>query len=162
MTLKLRILRSLTRLVINLISLTRSLFNEKMLISNRYISGLMPNLIKKSWTDSIINAITVNLHEMPLLRCYAFFWPNLKTNHNILSLQDSKTSDGPSCIDWFLCFLPIWTSFCCSSESNWWHNLHIGKVAKTKQIVGSIKPAGAMLYCTLPRLSEISEKNWST
>ena len=49
MTLKLRILRSLTRLFIILVSLTRSLFSEKMLISNRCISGLMPNLIKKSW-----------------------------------------------------------------------------------------------------------------
>ena len=26
--------------------------SEKVLISARYISGLMPNLIKKSWTDS--------------------------------------------------------------------------------------------------------------
>ena len=52
MTLKLRILRSLTRLFIILVSLTRSLFIEKMLISNRCISGLMSNLIKKSWTVS--------------------------------------------------------------------------------------------------------------
>ena len=52
MTLKLRILRSLTRLFIILVSLTMSLFSEKTLISNRCISGLMPNLIKKSWTVS--------------------------------------------------------------------------------------------------------------
>ena len=52
MTLKLRMLRSLTRLFIILVSLTRSLFCEKMLISNRCFSGLMPNLIKKSWTVS--------------------------------------------------------------------------------------------------------------
>ena len=52
MTLKLRILRSLTRLFIILVSLTMSLFSEKMLISNRCISGFMPNLIKKSWTVS--------------------------------------------------------------------------------------------------------------
>ena len=52
MTLKLRILRSLRRLFIILVSLTRSLFSEKMLISNRCISGLLPNLIKKSWTVS--------------------------------------------------------------------------------------------------------------
>ena len=32
----------------------RSLFSEKMLISNRCISGLMPNMIKKSWTVSNI------------------------------------------------------------------------------------------------------------
>ena len=30
-----------------------TLFSEKVLISNRCIGGLMPNLIKKSWTDSI-------------------------------------------------------------------------------------------------------------
>jgi hypothetical protein len=38
-------------LFIILVSLTMTLFNEKVLISNRCISGLMPNLIKKSWTD---------------------------------------------------------------------------------------------------------------
>ena len=54
MTLKLRILRSLTRLLIILVSLTRSLFSEKMLIFNRSISGLKSNLIKKSWTDSTV------------------------------------------------------------------------------------------------------------
>jgi hypothetical protein len=30
-----------------------TLFSEKILISNRCISGLMSNLIKKSWTVSI-------------------------------------------------------------------------------------------------------------
>ena len=35
-----------------------ALFNEKVLISNRCISGLMPNLIKKSWTVSIMDPIT--------------------------------------------------------------------------------------------------------
>ena len=53
MTLKVRILQSLTRLFIILVCLTRSLFSEKMLTSNRCISGLMSNLIKKSWTVSI-------------------------------------------------------------------------------------------------------------
>ena len=52
MTLKLRILRSLTRFFIILVRLTRSLFSEKMLVSNRCISGSMSNLIKKSWTVS--------------------------------------------------------------------------------------------------------------
>ena len=33
---------------------TMTLFSEKMLISNRHISGLMPNLIKKSWTVSTV------------------------------------------------------------------------------------------------------------
>ena len=61
MTLKLRILRSFTRLFIILISLTRSLFSEKMLISNRCISGLMFNLIKKSWTVSILQLTLCNV-----------------------------------------------------------------------------------------------------
>ena len=52
MTLKVRILQSLTRLFIILVSLRMSLFSEKMLIFNRCISGLMSNLIKKSWTVS--------------------------------------------------------------------------------------------------------------
>ena len=52
MTLTVRILQSLTRLFIILVSLTMSLFSEKMLIFNRWISGLMSNLIKKSWTVS--------------------------------------------------------------------------------------------------------------
>ena len=52
MSLKLRILRSLTRLFIIFVSLMRSLFSEKMLIFNRCISGLMSNLIRKSCTVS--------------------------------------------------------------------------------------------------------------
>ena len=36
----------------NLVSLTMTLFSEKVLISNRCISGLMSKLIKKSWMDS--------------------------------------------------------------------------------------------------------------
>ena len=68
MTLKLRILRSLTRLFIILVSLTRSLFSENMLISNRCISGLMPNLIKKSWTVSNIDILLEFLTASLLLR----------------------------------------------------------------------------------------------
>ena len=37
----------------NLVGLTMTLFSNKMLISRRCIRGLMPNLIKKSWTVSI-------------------------------------------------------------------------------------------------------------
>ena len=33
------------------------IFSEKVLISNRRISGLMSNLIKKSWTDSILESL---------------------------------------------------------------------------------------------------------
>ena len=52
MILKLKMLRSLTRMFIILVSLRRSLFSEKMLIFNRCISGLMSNWIKKSWKVS--------------------------------------------------------------------------------------------------------------
>ena len=43
-----------------LVGLTMTLFSEKMLISHRYIHGLMPNLIKKSWT---VSSIYIRLHE---------------------------------------------------------------------------------------------------
>ena len=46
--LKNRILRCSRRLFIILVSLTVTLFIGKMLISTRYICGLMPNLIKKN------------------------------------------------------------------------------------------------------------------
>jgi len=36
-----------------------TLFSEKVLISNRYISRLMPNLIRKSWTDSRLKIIII-------------------------------------------------------------------------------------------------------
>ena len=39
-------------LIIILLSLMMTLFSEKVLISNRYIGVLMPNLSKKSCTDS--------------------------------------------------------------------------------------------------------------
>ena len=52
MTLKVGILPSLRRLFIILVGLTMTSFSEKMLISNICIRGLMPNLIKKSWTVS--------------------------------------------------------------------------------------------------------------
>ena len=45
----------MSALFIILVSLTMTLFSEKVHISNRCISGLMLNLIKKSWTDSIAN-----------------------------------------------------------------------------------------------------------
>ena len=53
-------MKFLSALFIILVSLTMTLFSEKVLISNRCISGLMANLIKKSWTDSIVS----------LLRCF--------------------------------------------------------------------------------------------
>ena len=49
MTLKIRISKSLTRLFIILAGLAMIWFSEKILVSNIYKHGLMPNLIKKSW-----------------------------------------------------------------------------------------------------------------
>ena len=66
MTLKVRILRCLRRLFINLVSLTMTWFSEKMLVSTRCIHGFMSNLIKKSWTDSIECA--PNCKTRPLLK----------------------------------------------------------------------------------------------
>ena len=42
----------MSALFITLVGLTITLFSDKMLISHRCISGLMPNLIKKSRIDS--------------------------------------------------------------------------------------------------------------
>ena len=50
----------MSALFIILVSLMMTLFSEKVLIYNRCISGLMPNLIKKSWTDSCIYATCFN------------------------------------------------------------------------------------------------------
>ena len=74
MTLKLRILRSLTGLFIILVSLMRSLFSEKMLISNRCISGLMSNLMKKSWTVSNLDRMLIHFNKCKLdAICYIFY-----------------------------------------------------------------------------------------
>ena len=52
MTLEIRTLGCLRRLFIILLSLTVTLFSEKMLISTRCTSGFMLNLHKKSWMVS--------------------------------------------------------------------------------------------------------------
>ena len=57
MTLNVRILQSLRRLFIILVGLTMTWFIEKMLIFNICRHGLMPNLIKKSWTVSNLAVI---------------------------------------------------------------------------------------------------------
>ena len=73
MTLNLRILRSLTRLFIILVSLIRSLFSEKMLISNRCISVLISNLIKKSWAVfNVLGTCLYPIHWKRILDIYSF------------------------------------------------------------------------------------------
>ena len=54
-----------------LVGLTMSLFSDKMLISHRCICGLMPNLIKKSWTVSI-QPIPRRIYAM--MSGSIFFW----------------------------------------------------------------------------------------
>ena len=47
-----------------LVSLTMTLLSDKYLpISNRCISGLMPNFIKKSWTNSTSQAAIDSFHR---------------------------------------------------------------------------------------------------
>ena len=46
-------------LFIILVSLRMTLFSEKMLISNRWIRGLMSNLIKKSWKVSSLQSPSI-------------------------------------------------------------------------------------------------------
>ena len=54
MTLKVRILWSLTRLSIILVSLTKAWISEKMLIFTSYLCSFMPILLKESLTVSTI------------------------------------------------------------------------------------------------------------
>ena len=69
----------MSALFIILVSLRMTLFSEKMLISNRWIRGLMSNLIKKSWKVS-------SLGLTPLFVDRRGFMPaQLKTNKNMNS-----------------------------------------------------------------------------
>jgi hypothetical protein len=73
----------LSALSIILVSLTMILFSEKVLISNRCISGLMPNLIKKSWTDS--NVAYQAIICMKVLKYYYYkCWSYKCYNRNFL------------------------------------------------------------------------------
>ena len=62
-----------------------TLFSEKVLISNRCISGLMSNLIKKSWTDSTVPpgpAVPLALLLARFLEPVTYGWQeNLLTTH---------------------------------------------------------------------------------
>ena len=75
MTLKIRIFRCLRRLFIILVSLTMTLFSEKMLISSRCIHGFMSNLIKKSWTDSTTYVCTKGTVSLLKLIGWSKFGP---------------------------------------------------------------------------------------
>ena len=98
MTLKLQILQSLRRLLLILISLMMTLFSEKMFISNLCISGLMPNLIKKSWTlknvlkkyDGLLCGLLPLL--APLLRDIDKKLPH---NHEMIDEFSSQNKKGP-------------------------------------------------------------------
>ena len=59
MTLKVQILQHLRRLFIILVGLTMTWFSAKMLIFNIWRPGLMPNMIKKSWTVSIFYCVSL-------------------------------------------------------------------------------------------------------
>ena len=76
MTLKLRILRSLTRLFIILVSLTRSLFSEKILISNRRISGLMSSWITKNLGRSLVWILEID--DFPIFQILKEFGEDLE------------------------------------------------------------------------------------
>ena len=56
----------MSALFIILVGLTKTLFSDKMLISHRCIRGLMPNLIKKSWTVSIVYVLFFVAHQMSI------------------------------------------------------------------------------------------------
>ena len=67
-----------------------TLFSEKVLISNRCISGLMSNLIKKSWMDSMVEcAILIESGVIQTLSLPAYtvadFWRALNFHNGYLS-----------------------------------------------------------------------------
>ena len=57
----------MSALFIILVSLTMKLFSGKVHISNRFISGLMSNLIKKSWTDSILHIFNADRRRIAVV-----------------------------------------------------------------------------------------------
>ena len=111
MTLKLRILKSLVRLFIILVRLTKSWLSEKMPISNRCISGLMSNSIKKSWTVSISYVINVEkkstfldlllvnvVCEWPIRSAHSHKFITISFNHKpIVSVKLSKPQWNKLC-----------------------------------------------------------------
>ena len=52
----------MSALFIILVGLMMTLFGEEMLISHKCIHGLMPNIIKKSWTVSILQYYTIYIY----------------------------------------------------------------------------------------------------
>ena len=66
----------------------KSLFSKKMLISDRCISGLMPNLIKKSWTVSITHCLAVDSKD-------GFLWLAIEGIGEIAATQASTKTGGP-------------------------------------------------------------------
>ena len=66
----------MSALFIILVSLTVSLFSEKVLVSNRCIIGLMSNLIKKSWTDSIIYLFSLILYILYFSKIFIIIVPD--------------------------------------------------------------------------------------
>ena len=77
-------------LFIILVSLTMTIFSEKVLISIRCICGLMSYLIKKSWTDS-------NEHAFVLFRFWCWSRITALLNKCNCNLQSLSFSIAPHC-----------------------------------------------------------------
>ena len=67
----------MSALFIILVSLTMTLFSEKVLISNRCISGLMSNLIKKSLTDPYLEWLELSLWDVQVVVLYGLVFSEL-------------------------------------------------------------------------------------
>ena len=86
------------------LSLMMKLFREKLLISNRCIMGLLPNLIKKSWTNS--NSDFLNTTETAQAAVKSIWLPSVGTlqlsESSILKRRESRkrrkrmASKGPT------------------------------------------------------------------
>ena len=118
----------MSALFIILVSLTMTLFSEKILISNRCIRGLMSNLFKKSWTVSNLEGkpslvplrvlwvrklskpvywwLTLNIFFIPTSKAVGHGLPNsLESLH--LQLWDDLTWQKMKIIIFFLKFFNI-------------------------------------------------------
>ena len=87
MTLKIRNLRCSRRLFIILVSLTVTLFSEKMLISTRCMCGFMSNSIKKSKEDSSLDP---QIKNFPFVKWYStLILPTFIKKGDIKQIKDN-------------------------------------------------------------------------
>ena len=99
----------MTRLFIILVTLTMSLFSEKILI---FESGLMSNSIKKSWTVSNSHGFIISINDRSY--CSPFDWNDLGSDPSKETYLEKKISERNKNDSFQLMQFKIWfhTQFC--------------------------------------------------